>query len=328
MTEVRSDPPEDRLNPAPGTPRVSVIMATYNMGGYVGAAIESVLAQTVPDLELHVVDDGSTDDTAERVKRYLADPRVRYHYQPNAGQTAAKNRGIAASTGEFIGFCDADDLWVPEKLAMQIPVFEQHPEAGVVYARTREIDEHGNPLPEKTHAEPTGQVTQELFFENFVPFGTAMVRRSLLLEHGAFRPDLRMGIDWELWLRLSVHCEFQFVPQVAYLYRVWSGQMSKNWRGRYEACFQIMREFEIKHPGMLSNVARRKAYSSSYLNRARVRATISKDFKGAITDCMTSLYHYPNILLTAKLIGRLALLAASQVKHKSDDVTRRSSPRE
>jgi glycosyltransferase involved in cell wall biosynthesis len=285
MSEAPSDSPADRANPAPGKPRVSVIMATYNMGGYVGAAIESVLAQTIPDLELHVVDDGSTDDTAERVKPYLADTRVRYHYQPNTGQTAAKNRGIAASTGEFIGFCDADDLWVPEKLAMQIPVFEQHPEAGVVYARTREIDEHGNVLPDKVHAEPTGKVTQELFFENFVPFGTAMVRRSLLLAHGAFRPDLRMGIDWELWLRLSVHCEFQFVAKVAYLYRVWSGQMSKNWKGRYEACFRIMAEFEARHPNLIAPSTRRRAHSYSYVNRARARAVISDDQLGCLVDC-------------------------------------------
>ena len=293
------------------SPRVSVIMATYNMGGYVGAAIESVLAQTVGDLELHVVDDGSTDDTAERVQRYLADPRVHYHCQLNAGQTAAKNRGIAASRGEFIGFCDADDLWAPEKLAMQIPVFERHPEAGVVYARTREIDENGNALPEKKHSEPTGQVTQELFFENFVPFGTAMVRKSLLTQYGPFRSDLRMGIDWELWLRLSVHCEFQFVPEVAYLYRVWSGQMSKNWKGRYEACFRIMREFELANPSRISPSVRRMAYSASYLNRARARATLSRDYRGALADCATSLCHYPNLWLAAKLVGRITLLAAT-----------------
>ena len=308
MTEVLRDSPAERPKPAHGTPRVSVIMATYNMGNYVGAAIESVLAQTVPDLELHVVDDGSTDDTAERVKRYLTDPRVRYHYQPNAGQTAAKNRGIAASTGEFIGFCDADDLWVPEKLAMQIPVFEAHPEAGVVYARTREIDEHGNELPEKVHSEPTGKVTQELFFENFVPFGTAMARRSLLIEHGAFRPDLRMGIDWELWLRLSVHCEFQFVPSVAYLYRVWSGQMSKNWRGRYDACFTIMREFEEAHPGLISDQSRRRAYSYSYVNRARARALISNDLKGCLADVGRAILYGPATGIALKTAARALLI--------------------
>ena len=289
------------------SPRVSVIMATYNMGGYVGAAIESVLAQTVGDLELHVVDDGSTDDTAERVQRYLTDPRVHYHYQPNAGQTAAKNRGIAASRGEFIGFCDADDLWAPEKLAMQIPVFERHPEAGVVYARTREIDENGNALPERKHSEPTGQVTQELFFENFVHFGTAMVRRSLLTQYGPFRSDLRMGIDWELWLRLSVHCEFQFVPEVAYLYRVWSGQMSKNWKGRYEACFRIMREFSLSHPEYINARTRRRAYSYSYANRARARAVISDDVWGCLSDAVMAILYGPATLIAIKTALRAAI---------------------
>ena len=296
-------PTRDSRRP-PESPRVSVIMATYNMGRYVTAAIESVLAQTVSDLELHVVDDGSTDDTADRVKPYLADSRVRYHYQPNAGQTAAKNRGIAASTGEFIGFCDADDLWVPEKLAMQIPVFERHPEAGVVYTRTREIDENGNPRPEKTHSEPTGRVTQELFFENFVPFGTAMVRRSLLAKYGPFRSDLRMGIDWELWLRLSVHCEFQFVPAIAYLYRIWGGQMSKNWKGRYEACFQIMREFEAAHPNLIKRRTRRRAYSYSFANRARARAEISHDLFGCFADVARAIRHGPATLLAMKTATR------------------------
>src|SRR5690606_14244810 len=115
-----------------GGPTVSVVVATYNMGQFISDCLESILAQTYGDFDVHVIDDGSMDDTERCVRKFLADPRVHYHKQANAGQTRAKNVGIRRSAGRFVAFCDADDMWKPRKLEAQMPLFDDRGVA-VVY---------------------------------------------------------------------------------------------------------------------------------------------------------------------------------------------------
>ena len=110
-------------------PLISVIIPVYNCEKYVAEAIESILAQTYPALEVIVVDDGSTDGTGEIVKSF---PQVKYLFQDNAGTAAARNRGIRAAKGEYIAFLDADDLWLPEKLAQQISAYNVDPDLELV----------------------------------------------------------------------------------------------------------------------------------------------------------------------------------------------------
>ena len=295
---------------APSQPLVSVVIATYNMGRYVGDAIRSVQNQTISDLDIHIVDDGSTDDTREVVGSFLSDQRVHYHYQANAGQTRAKNVGIARSTGRFVGFCDADDLWLPEKLALQLPVFEKSEAVGVVYTRSQPIDSAGRELARPTFPEPSGKVTEQRFFENFIPFGTTLVRRSALDQLGAFDERYRMGIDWELFLRLSLHYEIQCIPVVTYLYRIWEGQMSSNWAGRYSHAFRIMTDFIAANPGAVSAKTVRSAWSTSLANRARARANISSDYVGAIRDALLAIRKGHSAIHGVRLIARCAVRLA------------------
>ena len=116
-------------------PRVSVIIPTYNRGGLLEEAVDSVLTQTFRDFELVVVDDGSTDDTRERLERF--GQRVTCVSQPNRGVSAARNTGVARSSGDLIALLDSDDLWRPAKLARQVAFFENHPEAQI--CQTEEI---------------------------------------------------------------------------------------------------------------------------------------------------------------------------------------------
>jgi glycosyltransferase involved in cell wall biosynthesis len=111
-------------------PAVSVVVATYNYGRYLAGALESVLGQTFRDLEVIVVDDGSIDDTAEVVKPYLRDQRVRYERVDHVGQPAAKNIGIRSARARLIAFLDADDLWLPAKLEKQVALLETNPTLG------------------------------------------------------------------------------------------------------------------------------------------------------------------------------------------------------
>ena len=289
-------------------PLVSVIIATYNMARYLGDAIASVLDQTYTNLELHVIDDGSTDGTPEVVRRFKDDPRLHYTWQPNAGQAVAKNRGITESRGEFIGFCDADDMWTPEKLTLQIPLFGKNDRLGLVYSRVVGLVEDGTTVPfAEIFERPSGSVLDTLFIYNFVPFGTAVVRRACLAELNGFDTSLRMGIDWELWLRIATRYQFQYLDEVTYIYRIWEGQMSRNWRGRYKHCFRIMDEFLRKHPDAVSPRAVCDAYAHSYVERARVRSTTGGEHARALADIARALHLRPTYAPAWKLIARVGL---------------------
>jgi peptidoglycan/xylan/chitin deacetylase (PgdA/CDA1 family) len=179
---------------------------------------------------------------------------------------------FSKSRREIIGFCDGDNYWYANKLELQLPLFARSSAVGVVYSAADGIDEHGKALAQTMFASHRGVVTKQLFMRNFVPFGTALVRRECLERVGAFDTSLKMGIDWDLWLRVSAHYQFDFVGQATYAYRIWSGQMSKNWRGRYFSAFRIMDKFVRANPGLISANLRRKAYADTFANRARARS--------------------------------------------------------
>src|SRR5947209_12784700 len=144
-------------------PAVSVIVATYNYGRYLAGALDSALGQTFTDLEVIVIHDGSSDNTTEVIRPYLRDERVHYHRTPHLGQPGAKNTGIRLARAPLLAFLDADDLWMPAKLARQVPLFEGDPELGVVYTRRTVIDEHGRPIRYEHPRQYRGRVVEEMF---------------------------------------------------------------------------------------------------------------------------------------------------------------------
>ena len=122
---------------------VSVVIASYNMAHYLGDALESVLRQDYSPLQVIVVDDGSTDDTASVLRRYAAHDNLQVIQQANEGQTSAKNRGLSVAVGKYVGFCDADNLWTPGKIARQVGLFHGNERIGVVYGDVTLIDAAG-----------------------------------------------------------------------------------------------------------------------------------------------------------------------------------------
>jgi hypothetical protein len=155
-----------------------------------------------------------------------------------------------------------------------------------------------------------------LFKLNFVPFGTAVVRRRCLDELGAFDEHYRMGIDWELWLRLSVHYEFDFVDTETYVYRVWPGQMSSDWRGRYDHAFRIMHEFLARNPGAIAPGAVRDAWSHCYAQRARLRTALSGEHSQALQDVARALGLQPTSRFAWKTLPAV-MLAATGLRNMS-----------
>ena len=189
-------------------PTVSVVIAAYNAERWIAGAIRSVLGQDYPVLEVIVVDDGSTDATREVVVPFQE--LVRYVFQENAGSAAARNHGIRLARGELVAFLDADDLWLPGKLAAQVACLQAHPDCGWCYtdawlvdASTRSKKVRLSQLSPMTE----GWVLEALLLSNFVPFSSALVRREALEAVGGFRegPDRRISEDWDLWLRMAAY---------------------------------------------------------------------------------------------------------------------------
>ncbi len=144
-------------------PAISVIIATRNYGQYLGEAVQSVLAQTFADFELLIIDDGSTDNTAEVVRLFLRDPRVRYIPSNSLGLSRAKNLSWQLARANLLAFLDADDVWMPAKLEQQVKLFQANPKLSVVGTRRELMNPAGHPLPTPQPALAKGNIFRRFF---------------------------------------------------------------------------------------------------------------------------------------------------------------------
>lgn len=208
-------------------PQVSVVIPTYNSSKYLSQAIDSVLAQTFSDLEVLVIDDGSTDDTEQLVGRYSSP--IKYIRQPNSGVSIARHRGIAESVGRYVAFLDADDIWLPHKLERQLGELKNNPGFRACYSTFRVVDANLRPL-EINRVERQGSTLEDLLTAGNVVGtpSTVLCERALLLSIAGFDPDLSYGADWDLWIRLAVLTEFLWIDEPLINYRQHGNNMSRN----------------------------------------------------------------------------------------------------
>jgi glycosyltransferase involved in cell wall biosynthesis len=204
--------------------RVSVIIPTYNYGRFVCEAVESVLNQTHPPHEVIVVDDGSTDDTAQVLKPYSGTGRICYHRQENAGLSAARNAGLSKATGEVLALLDSDDVWHPKKLEYQVAYLESHPECGLVGTASFRQEpvrwtEIGTPnaktLPLDVHLTGT----------RFCP-SSALLRRTLWEQVGGFDPASGGTSDRDYWIRCAAVWKVAYIEAPLVFYRVHGASMT------------------------------------------------------------------------------------------------------
>jgi glycosyltransferase involved in cell wall biosynthesis len=193
-------------------PRVSVLIGCWNNAATLPRAIDSILAQTLDDLELIVVDDGSTDESPEVVDRYQ-DPRLRRLALEHMGIARSLNRGLEAARAPAVAFQDADDWSYPSRLERQLAVLNRRPEVAVVGCWMDEVDEAGQPLKQR-QPRRTGSVTGDLPRLNPIPGTSAMVRRDAAREAGDFDPRFRFAQDYDLWSRLSDRHEILCLGEV------------------------------------------------------------------------------------------------------------------
>lgn len=247
-------------------PSVSVVLTTFNGAtrGYLGEAVESVLAQTYPRFELIIVDDGSTDATAAECRKYLTDPRVMYHHQNNRGLPAARNAGIKLSRNEYICFLDDDDVFESEKLQKQIAYFADplHKRTAMVYTGLTYIDENGSVIGRKVHP-ARGDIYEHLFYGNSVCApSSCMLKKSVLDKVGLFDESLRSSEDYELWLRIAKHFPIFSLDECLVRYRVHQNKMSTDFKKMHEYQEYVLFQALKQAPGHIR--LKKNAFYHSY----------------------------------------------------------------
>ena len=202
--------------------KVSVTIPTYNRGSLVVEAIDSVLRQTVDDVEVIVIDDGSTDDT-RRIVEGIGDCRVRYFYQDNRGCAGARNAGLAHCKADYIGFLDSDDIWPEDFLEVMLSRLGSNSDAGCVYCPVVKVDSRGERKPSYGAADcMSGWITRDLFKRSFI-WLQATLFRAEALDGISFDESMRNGADTDAILRLSTRIRFLYVPEIEVVFRTQHG---------------------------------------------------------------------------------------------------------
>jgi glycosyltransferase involved in cell wall biosynthesis len=247
-------------------PLVTTVIAAYNSGRFIQATIESALRQTLPDFEILVVDDGSTDDTVARVRGFT-DRRLRVIGLSHAGAPAALNAAIQAARGKYIGFLDHDDLWLPEKLERHVEFHDRNPDVAVTFSWSGLIDEHGRRL-DLHPAHWRGPVSfRQLLEDNVVGNSSSVVaQRSAILAVGGFDEQFPRCHDSDLLLRLALErpngiCA---IPEELTLYRRHPSQMSRDWREMHSEWNALLEKCRNSAPQETRAVERR---ARSNINR-------------------------------------------------------------
>lgn len=210
-------------------PTISVAMSVYNNAPHLAAAIESVLGQSFRDFEFLIVDDGSSDGSAEIIDRYAAaDARVRAIHQPNRGLVASLNRILDEARAPLIARMDGDDIALPTRFERQLAFLTAHPDHGVVGTWADCIDEAGAPLAIDCPASPTSHEALLALLETgpLLSHPTVMMRRDAVAQAGGYRAAYRHCEDYDLWLRLSERTRLCSIPEKLLLYRHSDAQVS------------------------------------------------------------------------------------------------------
>jgi glycosyltransferase involved in cell wall biosynthesis len=246
---------------------VSFIIPNYNHARYVRFAIDSALAQTHPQVEVIVIDDGSTDDSRSILAEYGA--RIRTIFQTNAGLSAARNAGIRVATGEYIALLDADDMVEAAYAERLVTAVMAQPGAAGAYCGFRCVDQNNHPLARKeTRVVDPGAFYRTLLNGNHWVPACFLVRRDCYLAQGEFDRAVQGGEDWDMWLRFSRHYCLAGISDVLVAYRVVTGSMSSNPRQMHLNRLYVLKKHVGEEPGQAGHSQAHEAYANAYLRGA------------------------------------------------------------
>ena len=208
-------------------PKVSVIIPTYNREEFITETINSVLNQTYKDFEIIVVDDGSTDNTKQKLESFKL--KIKLIEQKNSERAIARNNGVRNSKGEYLAFLDSDDVWIKNKLEKQVELLDSKPEVILTYGQSLRINEHGQKIKiAKRQIEGySGEVFENLLLRNFIASPTPIIRREYFDKTEGFQTKYIPYEDWEFWLRFSLLGKFYFFNNPFAYYRIHKNQSVK-----------------------------------------------------------------------------------------------------
>jgi glycosyltransferase involved in cell wall biosynthesis len=307
--------------PPQAPPLVSVVMPLYNSAATVRESLDSVLAQSYRNLEILVVDDGSTDEGVALVEQ-VQDPRLRVIRQRNRGLAGARNSGIRASNGAIVAFLDSDDLWRPEKIERHVQHLRSHPEVGVSYSCSAFIDENSRPLG--IYQTPTLQnITPELILcRNPISNGSCVVIRREVLDGIRFEANLygtpesywfddsfRQSEDIECWIRIALQTSWRIegIGEPLTLYRVNSGGLSANVEKQFASWQRVLDKTATYAPEVIARHGKRAlGYQLRYLARRAIR---EREPRTGVRLVHRAIRSYPRLLLEEPLRTTITLAA-------------------
>jgi glycosyltransferase involved in cell wall biosynthesis len=283
-------------------PKISVIIPTYNRAAYLYESIDSVLCQTYEDLELIVVDDGSSDNTREVVQEYN-DLRIKYIYKKNGGAASALNLGIKESKGNYIARLDSDDMFLPEKLEMQIKFIDFNPDIGLVYTQAYNTDEKGNVLELylKDHTYPNNSLKVLRYFL-FPPSQSIMFRKSCIDRVGYFDEDMPITEDWDFCIRMAQYYKFAYIDKPLVKIRKHTKMITSD---KIKSAQAILRVME-KHSETLSLGEGKEWLAPHYYNLGRLYL-YKRDYKRARGKFFSALRYDPSLLRNFFFFGLTSL---------------------
>ena len=295
-------------------PSISIIIPAHNAEPTILETIASLQWQTFSDFELIVINDGSTDRTLDQLTT-IRDARLKVFSYENAGVSMARNRGLQHATGDFITFIDADDLWTPDKLELQLAALKQCPQAGVAYSRTCFMDKQGETFHIDNLTLPEGDVYARLLTKNFLlsPGSNPLIRRQALESVNGFDSNFTHGEDWDLYLRLASQWEFVAVDHPQVFYRQSSTSASSQVEAMEQNSLKVIEKAFQAAPLTLKPLKKQSLanlyqfIAHLYLSRCVERDSVNL----AAQKLQTSLQFYPRILLQKKtlvLVFKLLLM--------------------
>lgn len=258
---------------------MSVIIPNLNHGRFLNKTIESILDQTYRNFELLIIDNGSTDNSLEIINKFarLNDKVCCINNVHSCGVSSSRNIGLKLSKGEFIAFCDADDVWLPLKLERQLSEYYYMPYPVVIHTDAYLIDEEGIELGYKFsqahlhNSKHSGNIFHDLCIRNFINTSSILINRNSLSNKDLFKTDYKYFEDWLFWLSISKNTQFHYIDEPLLEVRVHSKSTNKDFKGyaehRIRACRDILSLYPKIPNKIKSSLYYDIAYQSSFLSQ-------------------------------------------------------------
>ena len=290
--------------------KVSVIIPAYNKAELTVKTVESVLGQTYNNIEIVVVDDGSTDDTRQSLLPYSH--KIKYIYKENGGACRARNMGIRSATGEYVALLDCDDIYLPKKIEKCVDYLERKLDIGFVYTPACFIDANGARIKRypRFARRSSGYIARKLLRKNFICNSTVVVRRGCFKKAGYFDESIFTSADWDMWLRLSEYYKAGYIDEPLTLYRSSDSYILNNLERTKKECFVVLEKAFKRNNILRKNVFLSNVYFQQALGYLRIGdvARAKREIILALKENTFSLQAWVLLMLVILLRGKLVLI--------------------